>query len=625
MGGKLNIILGSHHHIPWGAGDDEFEDSYRREIKPLCTALYKFPAVSMVLHFSGVMLQWIERNHAEFFILLRDLVSRKQVELSGGGFYEPIFPLLPPSDKIGQIEMFTTYLRKQFGKRPQGCWLPALAWEQSLASLLSACGMSYTFLSERAFAAAGGDDSGGLCYEPAITEDQGKIITVFPLAHRVEEMLERDSFAPVLTSLAEKLLIEKSDKKDHTIAISFKKISQGEEEPPEVFYHRIFQELGEVKEICEFVTPNKIFRSLRDVPKLYFPSSSGSGETYHHLPRSVLTSHPKVNDIYSKMMFVHLLINQLRGDKARKRNAREELWKAQGKDVFGDKAALCRHSLRKAVYRALLEAEKISRGKGNFNAALSRFDFDFDGREEYLFKGDPLNCYVRSEGAAVFELDYLPRNWNYLDTCGANAGDTSAGGAGGRRSAFVDYLLPPAFSTKENRPEETEGARFCGQERYGALDNKDKDVLSFSLLPPGGGPFGGIEIAKTYYLKKDTLELHYELFNRGKTEEEFMFAPQFDLSFSGVGEAFLHLSLEEYFDAAETLEIQDLKNEVLVVFSSNHPFSGKISPVYAGENGYQGYQSTCFLPLFPVHLLPGESWKGELKLRFSALKAKARH
>jgi predicted glycosyl hydrolase (DUF1957 family) len=63
------------------------------------------------------------------------------VEILGGGFYEPMMPLIPLQDKIGQIELLTTYLRKQFGKRPQGCWLPALAWEQNMVSFLSACGM----------------------------------------------------------------------------------------------------------------------------------------------------------------------------------------------------------------------------------------------------------------------------------------------------------------------------------------------------------------------------------------------------------------------------------------------------------------------------------------------------
>jgi len=33
-------------------------------------------------------------------------------------------------------------------------------------------------------------------------------------------------------------------------------------------------------------------------------------------------------------MYTHILINQLRGDKYRKRTAREELWKAQGCDGF---------------------------------------------------------------------------------------------------------------------------------------------------------------------------------------------------------------------------------------------------------------------------------------------------
>ena len=182
MNRKLNLILGACGHLPSGAGEAEFEALYNREIKPLVQALNKFPRLNIVFHYSGVILYWIERRHPELFMLLEDLLFRKQAEFLGGGFYEPMLPLLPLSDKIGQIEMLTTYLRRHFGKRPQGCWLPAMAWEQNLVGPLNSCGMSYTFLEDLQFSGAGVEPAGGGLFLPCITEDQGKLITVFPVA-----------------------------------------------------------------------------------------------------------------------------------------------------------------------------------------------------------------------------------------------------------------------------------------------------------------------------------------------------------------------------------------------------------------------------------------------------------
>jgi hypothetical protein len=48
-------------------------------------------------------------------------------------------PLLPLADKIGQIEMLTTYIRQNFGRKPQGCWLAHSLWEQSLVGVLNTC------------------------------------------------------------------------------------------------------------------------------------------------------------------------------------------------------------------------------------------------------------------------------------------------------------------------------------------------------------------------------------------------------------------------------------------------------------------------------------------------------
>ena len=39
-----------------------------------------------------------------------------------------------------------------------------------------------------------------------------------------------------------------------------------------------------------------------------------------------------------------------------------------------------------------------------------------DNSIEYLYQGSELNAYIHTRGGALFELDFLPASWNYLDT-----------------------------------------------------------------------------------------------------------------------------------------------------------------------------------------------------------------
>ena len=133
---RISLLLGSHAHVPSGASESEFEYAYENKMRPFVSNLYRYSNIQAVLHYSGVLLYWVERTHPEIFMLIEDMVTRKQVELLGGGFYEPMFPLIPLQDRIGQIELMTTYLRKHFGKRPVGCWVPGMVWEQHLAAAL---------------------------------------------------------------------------------------------------------------------------------------------------------------------------------------------------------------------------------------------------------------------------------------------------------------------------------------------------------------------------------------------------------------------------------------------------------------------------------------------------------
>jgi hypothetical protein len=665
MNHTLRFILGSHYHIPYGVGDDEFETAYKTNLKPFVSTLYKYPKIQATLHYSGILLYWLEKAHPEFFILLEDLVSRKQVELLGGGFYEPMMSLLPLSDKIGQIELLTTYLRKHFGKRPQGCRLPALAWEPHIVGPLSTCGMSYTFLEDRQFTMAG---VAAPAIEPCITEDQGKLITVFPVSTQLKDAFARQRASLVLEDLIQGLAVpqepEDRGKQENGESGSVPRGGQGiicvfpeqifteseASEAAELRFHRFFEDLSCFESRIDFTSPGKLFKGLRGLKKIYFPVSQEAGvlsgkSASNPAVRQFLIDYPEANRIYAKMMVTHVLINQLRGDKSRKRIAREELWKAQGFDSFcpGVYGGVCRHSIRKAAYKALLGAEKISREQNSIVPSVLNFDFDLDGEGEYLFWNGYINCYIQLEGAAIFELDYLPKVWNYLDTFAQ----------GYKRTGFADHLVSSDITFQDvlagvlQKPSARVAHRYCGSELFELISmDKEHEQVHFRLPIQPGLPYGNMEIEKYYQIRKDTLKVRYGLINRGLGTEIGTFIPSLDLSFPGEGESFVRLvklqfkekneqeeknhpkeeqekevsaSTEMLITDVEGITFEDIKNEVFITLRCDQNFDTWIIPIRT-PCPIKGvlrtlYQSTCIMPIRPFVLGPGDCLKIEFSLR----------
>jgi hypothetical protein len=657
MNQNVKVILGSHHHVPYGASEDDFVNAYELKLKPFITALYKFPQIPVVLHYSGVLLYWIERHHPEFFMIIEELISRKRLELIGGAFYEPLMSLIPLSDKIGQIEMLTTYVRKQFGKRPQGCWLPGLSWDQSLVGALSTSGMSFTFLDENQFRLSGLER---VDY-PCITEDLGKMITVFPIASTYHADFAENKAGSVL----DRIISESSAETERIISIFPEQFCKNKTNSAaiELSIHTFFEELEKRSDSITLTTPSKLLKNLSSLEKAYFPSSSEQSFMYwamsakdrkqYSIPsagtavsypgsmaKQVLVQYPEANGLYSKMVYTSMLIGQLRGDKSRKLTAREELWKAQGYDAFchnGD-GGIYRSTIRKAAYKSLLEAERITREKRDFVPSLAVFDFTLDGEAECLFQNRDINAYVKSQGAGIFELDYLPKTWNYLDTFARRSENYLSEKTivdGYRRSAFLDRLVPEHIAFNDAQKAEFGQHRFCGIEHYSLLDmDRPHQKASFKLNQNPDLPFGNIEIEKHYHLKKDAVIVSYILTNQGETDAAFQFISEIDLSFAGETGKFqrifaidgsekekVPLSIDNgNIDNALGLELQDIKNEVVINLLADNPTKMWILPIRTKcrINGEitELYQSTCVMPVKHLCLKPQESYKTVFTLRF---------
>lgn len=84
-----------HFHQPVDQLDFIYDEVYNKSYSPLIENLYKYSAIKAVLHFSGNLLEWLLSNKPEFIEILKQMANRGQIEIIGGGYYEPIYAIIP--------------------------------------------------------------------------------------------------------------------------------------------------------------------------------------------------------------------------------------------------------------------------------------------------------------------------------------------------------------------------------------------------------------------------------------------------------------------------------------------------------------------------------------------------
>lgn len=174
---RISLSLVLHNHQPVGNFGFVFEDNHRLAYLPMIEALERHPGVRVGLHYSGPLLEWLRSERPGTVERLGDLVLRGQVEILGGGYYEPVLASLPERDRVAQLVRMADELEALFGRRPRGAWLAERVWEPDLPTSLVSAGYEWTILDDAHFRAASiPDDSHWGTYS---TDDQGRRLTLF--------------------------------------------------------------------------------------------------------------------------------------------------------------------------------------------------------------------------------------------------------------------------------------------------------------------------------------------------------------------------------------------------------------------------------------------------------------
>lgn len=154
MAPRISLALALHHHQPVGNFGWVLAEVYDQAYQPIIAALERHPRVRMSLHYTGPLLDWFVAERPDAIARLRALSERGQVEILGGGYYEPVLASLPERDRIGQLARMADVIEARFGRRPGGAWLAERVWEPDLPTSLVSAGYRWTILDDAHFRAA---------------------------------------------------------------------------------------------------------------------------------------------------------------------------------------------------------------------------------------------------------------------------------------------------------------------------------------------------------------------------------------------------------------------------------------------------------------------------------------
>jgi len=443
MADRLRLALVFHQHQPAGNFPHVFDEVTERAYAPLVASLYRHPEVKATLHFSGPLLDWLEANRPDVVGDLSDLLRRGQVELLTGGYYEPVLVGVPRRDAVGQVRALTDRIVAIFGHRPLGAWLTERVWEPHVPSLLAEAGVAYTTLDEEHFLQAGlrREDLGA----SFITEDQGFPLVVFPGSVRLRYLIPFRDVSAAIKELRERhaagarLQVYADDgEKFGAWPGTFERVHK------DGWLEEFFTALTS-QDWLETVTLENAWIFQRPSRRVYLPGGSypEMGEWAVDAPaarrfsqarnalkddlaslvvtppwRNFFAKYPEANALHKRMLIVseELARRSILDSSIEVRQAQQNLWRAQGNDVYwhGVFGGLYLPHLRADAYGSLLKAERLLAERRV--AAGEQRDYDIDGVDEYLFRGNAGAVFVHLEGGTVTEWDIYASATNLIDT-----------------------------------------------------------------------------------------------------------------------------------------------------------------------------------------------------------------
>ena len=414
---NMNLLFGVHNHQPAGNFESVFEKANQECYRPFVNTLYNYPGIKSTFHFSGSLIDWLLKNDPALLEKVKEMVKRGQVEILSGGYYEPILPIIPERDRIGQIDMLSNFIKDYFEYEPEGIWIGERVWEPQLIKTLARTGVKYTLLDDFHFRNAGIKEQDLRGYY--ITGKEGESVAVFPINKELRYAIPFSSSpSQVLAYL--KSLSGKGEKQALTIVDDGEKFGLWPHTHKWVYHkrwlERFFRLLIKNKGWLKTQTIGEYLHShnplgLCEIPAAgYEEMMQWSGGAFSNF----FVKYPEANNLHKRMLYVSEKVNRDENQEAKRHLYMGQCNCPYWHGVFG--GIYLRH-LRHKTYENLIYAQSLAEKKGKSHWIETEvLDFDGDGADELILKNPLLDIFVAPRlGGAIFELDYKPGRVNLMN------------------------------------------------------------------------------------------------------------------------------------------------------------------------------------------------------------------
>lgn len=446
----LGLLL--HNHQPVGNFPWVFQQVYEESYLPMVEALERHPDVRLSLHYTGSLLDWFEEAHPEFLQRINVLVQRGQVEMVGGGYYEPILPSIPDADKVAQIRRLTERVQRDFAVKPTGMWIAERVWEPGLPRYLREADIEWTILDDVHFKIVGLEDQD--LYGYYATEDQSTALKVYATSKELRYTVPWRPVTETIETLRSLATLEGG--RILVMGDDGEKFGSWPETGPYCWgsngrngwVDEFFTALERNNEWLHTTPLGEYARQYPALGRIYIPTSSyiemtewalpakksyRFGKILHQLEhvknedilqfvrggfwRNFLVRYPEINTQHKKMLRVHE--NVYRAG-AKEETGLVDLWKAQANDTYwhGLFGGIYMNHVRAAIYQHLIKAEVAADSalQGEKHWQCYQFtDFDRDTQDELIVESDQQNLYIDPQrGGTLFEWDIRRSAHNML-------------------------------------------------------------------------------------------------------------------------------------------------------------------------------------------------------------------
>ena len=124
-----------------------FDKTLALVYEPVLSYMYNNPGHFLSLYQSSNMMKHIQRERPEYRSLVATLCKRGEIDPLTGSWSQSVLSLLPPKDRVSQIEKLTSFIRHEYGVLPTTAFFYGQVWQPLFISLLKNAGIDNVVIS----------------------------------------------------------------------------------------------------------------------------------------------------------------------------------------------------------------------------------------------------------------------------------------------------------------------------------------------------------------------------------------------------------------------------------------------------------------------------------------------